>query len=258
MHRGSTTARHRPVARRMVARGYAAPPNTFVPLLAGHPAGSKRSRRFPPMIRSLRTTSRSRGRASGASSRGAWSRSRAVATRGRSLTPPIYGRAAVGAACWGRVPVEPASSLRHPGRVAASHPFGPRRRRGSGGCLCPTGVAGGLADHAEVVTASRRRRRSFRRRPARTAGLHPPSPGGGRIAKRAGGPGMIGGSSCVGSRGRRALEAWAVLSAAAGRGLGWAGVGVGVVARVLMLGTSVPMRIAPAAKMAAVTQNAVV
>jgi hypothetical protein len=28
---------------------------------------------------------------------------------------------------------------------------------------CPTGVAGGLTDHAEVVTAWRRRRRSFRR-----------------------------------------------------------------------------------------------
>jgi hypothetical protein len=99
---------------------------------------------------------------------------------------------------------------------------------------------------------------SRRRRPARTAGVHPPSPGERRIARRAGGPGMLGGSSCVRSWGRRALQAWAGLSAAAGRGLGCAGAGLGVVGRVLMLGTSEPMRIAPAAKMAAATQNAVV
>jgi hypothetical protein len=46
---------------------------------------------------------------------------------------------------------------------------------------------------------------SRRRRPARTAGVQPRSPGAGRIAKRAGGPAMIGGSSCVRSWGRRAL-----------------------------------------------------
>jgi hypothetical protein len=43
--------------------------------------------------------------------------------------------------------------------------FGPRPRRGAGGCLCPTGLARGLADDAEVVTASRRRRRGLRRPP---------------------------------------------------------------------------------------------
>lgn len=69
----------------------------------------------------------------------------------------------------------------------------------------------------------------------------------------------VGGSWSVRSSwGRRGLQAWAALSATAGRGLGRAGVGLGVVARGLMLGTSVPTRIAPAAKMAAATQNAVV
>ena len=60
--------------------------------------------------------------------RGFPDRSRAVATGGRSLTPPIFGRAAVGAACWGSGSVEPASSPRRLGRFGCLAQTRARRR----------------------------------------------------------------------------------------------------------------------------------
>jgi hypothetical protein len=60
--------------------------------------------------------------------RGFPDRSRAVATRGRSLTPPIFGRGAVGAACWGSGSVEPASSPRRLGRFGCLAQIRARRR----------------------------------------------------------------------------------------------------------------------------------
>jgi hypothetical protein len=168
-------------------------------------------------------------------------------------------------------------------RAIGTDCLGGRRRasRNGIGIRVPVGIGGweGASDRArwEIVlnrvlgvcgrSRTRNARRpglrpsptsAFRRRHPATAGLLPPSPDAGRIAKRDGGPGMLGGSSCLPPRGQRAPRACAGLSAAVGCGLGWAGVGLGVVARALMLGTSEPTRIAPAAKIAAATQNAVV
>jgi hypothetical protein len=90
--------------------------------------GSKATVSVATTINALRNASASLGQLRRRRPRRGCSRSRAVATRGRSLTPPICGRAAVGAACSGSGSGRASKQLAPPGPV-----WLPRTKFGPGG-----------------------------------------------------------------------------------------------------------------------------